>query len=69
MSDQGEIEAARSVGMHRWLMFRRIVAPQVARYALPGLRTAGTLGGSNEPVSNLRLVRRDPETVDGVGQE
>jgi octopine/nopaline transport system permease protein len=34
---RGEIEAARSVGMRGWLMFRRIVAPQVARYALPGL--------------------------------
>src|SRR3712207_7321788 len=29
---RGEIEAARSVGMHRWLMFRRIIAPQVLRY-------------------------------------
>ncbi len=34
---RGEIEAARSVGMHRFLMFRRIVAPQVLRYAIPGL--------------------------------
>src|SRR4051794_16706990 len=34
---KGELEAARSVGMHRWLMFRRIVAPQVLRYAIPGL--------------------------------
>lgn len=34
---RGEIEAARSVGMHRWLMFRRIIAPQVLRYAIPGL--------------------------------
>jgi octopine/nopaline transport system permease protein len=34
---QGEIEAAKSVGMHRWLMFRRIIAPQVLRYAIPGL--------------------------------
>src|SRR3954471_8136748 len=34
---RGELEAARSVGMHRWLMFRRIVAPQVLRYAIPGL--------------------------------
>ncbi|MFL4995015.1 MAG: ABC transporter permease, partial [Microvirga sp.] len=35
--NRGEIEAARSVGMHRWLMFRRIIAPQVLRYAIPGL--------------------------------
>ncbi len=34
---RGELEAARSVGMHRLLMFRRIVAPQVLRYAIPGL--------------------------------
>jgi octopine/nopaline transport system permease protein len=35
--NRGDIEAARSVGMHRWLMFRRIIAPQVLRYAIPGL--------------------------------
>lgn len=34
---KGEIEAARSVGMGRWLLFRRIMAPQVLRFALPGL--------------------------------
>lgn len=34
---RGEIEAARSVGMSRWLAFRRIVAPQVLRYSIPGL--------------------------------
>ncbi|MBF9234388.1 ABC transporter permease [Microvirga alba] len=34
---RGEIEAARSVGMHRWLMFRRVIAPQVLRFAIPGL--------------------------------
>jgi octopine/nopaline transport system permease protein len=34
---RGELEAARSVGMSRLLMFRRIVAPQVLRYAIPGL--------------------------------
>jgi octopine/nopaline transport system permease protein len=34
---RGELEAAKSVGMHRSLMFRRIVAPQVLRYAIPGL--------------------------------
>ncbi len=35
--NRGEIEAAKSVGMHRALMFRRIIAPQVLRYAIPGL--------------------------------
>ena len=34
---RGELEAARAVGMSRGLMFRRIVAPQVLRYAIPGL--------------------------------
>lgn len=33
----GQIEAARAMGMSRVLMFRRIVLPQVWRYALPGL--------------------------------
>ena len=33
----GQIEAAKAIGMSRGLMFRRIVFPQVARYALPGL--------------------------------
>ena len=33
----GEIEAARAIGMSRWLRFRRIVAPQVMRFSLPGL--------------------------------
>lgn len=34
---RGELEAAVSVGMGRLLMFRRIIAPQVLRFALPGL--------------------------------
>ena len=34
---KGELEAAVSVGMDRWLLFRRIIAPQVLRFALPGL--------------------------------
>jgi octopine/nopaline transport system permease protein len=33
----GQIEAAKAIGMHRWLLFRRIMLPQVARFALPGL--------------------------------
>lgn len=32
-----QIEAAQSVGMGRWLRLRRIVLPQIARTALPGL--------------------------------
>jgi His/Glu/Gln/Arg/opine family amino acid ABC transporter permease subunit len=33
----GQIEAARAMGMSRALLFRRIVLPQVWRFALPGL--------------------------------
>ncbi|TGD94733.1 ABC transporter permease [Methylobacterium nonmethylotrophicum] len=35
--DRGQVEAARAVGMHRGLILRRVVAPLVARTALPGL--------------------------------
>jgi len=35
--NRGELEAARAVGMGRALRFRRIIAPLVMRYALPGL--------------------------------
>jgi octopine/nopaline transport system permease protein len=34
---RGEIEAARSIGMGPALRFRRIIMPQVMRFALPGL--------------------------------
>jgi octopine/nopaline transport system permease protein len=34
---KGEMEAARAIGMSRGLSFRRIIAPQVFRFALPGL--------------------------------
>jgi octopine/nopaline transport system permease protein len=33
----GEVAAGRAVGMSGLLLFRRIIAPQVLRYALPGL--------------------------------
>ena len=33
----GQIEAARAIGMSDSLRFRHVLAPQVARYALPGL--------------------------------
>jgi His/Glu/Gln/Arg/opine family amino acid ABC transporter permease subunit len=35
--DRGQIEAARAYGMSRTLAFRRILLPQVWRFALPGL--------------------------------
>lgn len=34
---RGQIEAAKSVGMNRFLVFYRVLIPQVMRYALPGL--------------------------------
>jgi len=34
---RGELEAAQAIGMHRGLRFRRIIAPQVFRFALPGI--------------------------------
>jgi octopine/nopaline transport system permease protein len=34
---RGQIEAAQAIGMSRLLLFRRIMLPQVARFALPGL--------------------------------
>lgn len=34
---RGELEAARAVGMSAWLRLRRVIAPQVLRFALPGL--------------------------------
>ncbi len=35
--DRGQIEAARAIGMSRILTFRRVMLPQVWRFALPGL--------------------------------
>jgi octopine/nopaline transport system permease protein len=34
---RGELEAARSMGTPRFVLFRRIIAPQVLRFAIPGL--------------------------------
>jgi histidine transport system permease protein len=34
---KGQLEAARSLGMSPFLVFRRILFPQMMRYALPGL--------------------------------
>ncbi|ACE93431.1 octopine ABC transporter permease protein OccQ 2 (plasmid) [Rhizobium phaseoli] len=34
---KGELEAASAIGMHRGMRFRRIIIPQVLRFAIPGL--------------------------------
>jgi hypothetical protein len=36
-SREGELDAARAVGMSRRLLFRRIIVPQTLRFAIPGL--------------------------------
>jgi octopine/nopaline transport system permease protein len=34
---RGELDAARAFAMPTWTMLRRVIAPQVLRYAIPGL--------------------------------
>ena len=34
---KGQLEAAKACGMNRWLVLRRILMPQVWRFAIPGL--------------------------------
>ena len=34
---RGQIDAAKSVGMNKFVIFNRILIPQILRYALPGL--------------------------------
>ena len=51
-SSRGELEAAVSVGMDRALMFRRIIAPQVLRFALPGSRQS-VAGGAQGFLADL----------------
>ena len=34
---KGQLEAGKAIGMDKWLMFWRILVPQAARFALPGL--------------------------------
>jgi len=34
---EGQLEAARACGMSRWLVLRRILLPQMWRFAIPGL--------------------------------
>ncbi len=39
----GQIEAARSLGLSRWQVFRRVTLPQMTRVALPGLGNVWTV--------------------------
>ncbi|WP_408607734.1 ABC transporter permease [Enterovibrio coralii] len=35
--DRGQLEAGTAYGMSRWMVFRRIMFPQMMRHALPGI--------------------------------
>ena len=48
---KGELEAARAIGMSRMLVLRRVLAPQTARFALPGLGNVWQL-----PLNDTSLI-------------
>ncbi len=54
---RGEIEAARAVGMGRLLRFRRIIAPQVLRFALPGLGNVWQLSLKDSALVSVKIMR------------
>ena len=60
---RGELDAARAYGMSGSTMLRRIVAPQVLRYAIPGLGNVWQL-----VLKNFRpCLRHRPRRVDAAG--
>jgi octopine/nopaline transport system permease protein len=64
----GEIEAARAVGMGRLLRFRRIIAPQVLRFALPGLGNVWQLSLKDSAlvsVTGLAEIMRESSVAAG----
>ena len=52
----GQIEAARAVGMSRALRFWRVLVPQVARYALPGLGNVWQLTLKETSLISVRVL-------------
>lgn len=65
---RGEIEAARSVGMGRFLLFRRIIMPQVLRFAIPGLGNCWQLALKETAlISVIGLVELLREASVGAG--
>jgi octopine/nopaline transport system permease protein len=65
---QGEIEAARAIGMSRLVRFRRIIAPQVLRFALPGLGNVWQLSLKDSAlvsVTGLAELMRDSQVAAG----
>jgi octopine/nopaline transport system permease protein len=63
---KGEIEAGRSVGMGRLLLFRRIIAPQVLRFAIPGLGNCWQLALKETALISVIGLCRIAET--GIGR-
>jgi octopine/nopaline transport system permease protein len=69
---RGELEAARACGMGRMLTFRRIVAPQVARFALPGLNNLWQVAlkdSSLISVTGLAEIMRVAQVASGSTRE
>jgi len=64
----GEIDAARSIGMSPALRFRRIIAPQVMRFSLPGLGNVWQLSLKDSAlisVTGLAEIMRVSQTSAG----
>lgn len=68
----GEIEAAKAVGMPRLLMFRRIVAPQVLRFAIPGLGNVWQMALKESALLSVtglvELLRQSQTAAGSTGQ-
>jgi len=64
----GEIEAARAIGMSRMQRFRRVIAPQVMRFSLPGLGNVWQLSLKDSAlisVTGLAELMRQSEVAAG----
>ena len=69
---KGEIEAGRAVGMHRALLFRRVIAPQVLRFAIPGLGNVWQLSIKDSAlisVTGLAELMRSSQVAAGSSHE
>ena len=55
---KGEIEAGRAIGMPRFMRFRRIIAPQIMRFAIPGLGrlVLGAISERNYPLIQATIL-------------
>lgn len=69
---RGEIEAARAMGMPRAKLFRRIIVPQVLRFALPGLGNVWQLSLKDSAlisVTGLAELMRTSQVAAGSSQQ